>query len=79
MKFCGDTLLNLHAFSIRVTMLCGKELIWLASNGFINWVFFEPRVLESEDDLVGRVFSGCLLQPPAQSRADVSVRLCDRK
>lgn len=33
-------------------------------------------MLESEDDLVGRVFGGCLLQPPAQSRADVSVRLC---
>lgn len=33
-------------------------------------------MLESEDDLVGRAFGGCLLQPPAQSRTDVSVRLC---
>lgn len=41
-------------------------------------------MVESEDDLDWKrlAFGGCLLQPPAQSRADVSVRLsnvCDRK
>lgn len=46
--------------------------------------FPKPHVVGSEDDLGWKKsgFGSCLLQPPAQSMADFSVKLnnvCDRK